>query len=109
MAPHISLRTWSRPKETRVPSVSFSRRRPCGSTAAIRRLVPPRSTPMEKEDIMTIVEAPAGARRRRGDESQIKPLGRQLSLAMRAVMAAAAGDYHPLYRVVANQAGLALA
>ena len=47
-ASHISLMTWSRPSVTRVPKLIFSNKEPCSSTAAMRRLVPPRSTPIEK-------------------------------------------------------------
>jgi len=40
MASHISLMTWSRPRATLVPSVTFSRSWPSLLTAAMRRLVP---------------------------------------------------------------------
>ena len=46
MAVHISKITVSRPRETSVPVVIFSMIFPCSSTTAMRRLVPPRSTPM---------------------------------------------------------------
>src|ERR1700691_4623122 len=46
MASHMMLMAYSRPKETLVPSVTFSIRVPCSSTAAMRKFVPPRSTPM---------------------------------------------------------------
>src|SRR6478672_11621316 len=48
--------TWSLPKATRVPKVTFSIKSPCWLTAAMRRLVPPRSTPMEKLGIGQTVD-----------------------------------------------------
>ena len=51
MASHISPMTWSRPRATFTPRVIFSRSWPSVVMAAMRRLVPPRSTPMEKSGI----------------------------------------------------------
>src|SRR5438552_586808 len=51
IASHMSWITRSLPNATCVPNVTFSSRTPCSSTAAMRRLVPPRSTPIEKSDI----------------------------------------------------------
>src|SRR5271169_3414269 len=96
MALHISSMTWSRPRASLVPSVTFSRSFPSALTAAMRRLVPPRSTPMEKSGM---------------EEKIIRTAtGRVHSLlASRAVVAAAAGDYDAFDRCFADQAGLAFA
>src|SRR3954468_23318703 len=54
MALHISSITWSRPREICAPTVSFWKRFPSESTAAIRKLVPPRSTPIENEGMNSL-------------------------------------------------------
>ena len=51
MAAHISVTTCSRPRATCVLVVIFSISLPSVETAAMRRLVPPRSTPMASADI----------------------------------------------------------
>src|SRR5450755_2297539 len=92
MASHISWMTWSLPNATRVPRVTFSIRSPCWLTAAMRRLVPPRSTPIEKLGIVISVSKvwaePALA----------------LLLALGAVVAAATRDHHALDRSLAHPA-----
>src|SRR5271170_5443510 len=94
MASHISPMTWSRPRASLVPSVTFSRSFPSLLTAAMRRLVPPRSTPMEKSGM---------------EEKIIRTAGRLSFLALRAVVAAAAGDYDAFDGRLADQAGLSFA
>src|SRR5580693_5408565 len=88
--------TWSRPRASLVPSVTFSRSCPSVLTAAMRRLVPPRSTPMEKSGMEEkIIRTPA---------ERIHSF-----LALGAVVAAAAGDYDAFDGRLANQAGLGFA
>src|SRR5215469_3525363 len=99
-----------------VPNVTFSIRRPCSSTAATRRLVPPRSTPIEKLDIrvgkqdrlhrcIQIDDFPAAAGSQKCScfaEIMVQRDGatERLSsfLTIRAVMAAPATDYNTLDR-----------
>src|SRR5580692_5027818 len=96
MASHISPMTWSRPRASLVPSVTFSRRCPSALTAAMRRLVPPRSTPMEKSGMEEkIIRTATGC---------VHSL-----LALRAIVAAAAGYYDTLDGRFADQAGFAFA
>src|ERR1700691_3542263 len=80
---------------TLVPSVTFSRSFPSLLTAAMRRLVPPRSTPMEKSGIEEKVIRTAA--------------GSALLLAFRAVVTAASGNHYALDGSFADQAGLAFA
>src|SRR6185295_14662134 len=47
MNPAISARTWSRPLVRSVLALTFSKNMPSCVTAAARRFVPPRSTPIE--------------------------------------------------------------
>src|ERR1700689_5473167 len=96
MASHISPMTWSRPRASLVPSVTFSRSFPSALTAAMRRLVPPRSTPMEKS----------------GMEEKITRIGAERIhsiLALGAGVAAAAGNHYAFDGRLADQARLALA
>src|SRR5580693_9507799 len=88
--------TWSRPSASLVASVTFSRSSPSALTAAMRRLVPPRSTPIEKSGM--------------GKKSIRSATGRIHSLlALATVVAAAPGNHDALDRRLADQAGLALA
>src|SRR5580700_2263858 len=101
MASHISPMTWSRPRASFVPSATFSRSFPSSLTAAMRRLVPPRSTPMEKSGMgKKIIRSAAG---------RIHSLLAHSHLALRAVVAAAAGDHDAFDGRLADEAGLALA
>src|ERR1700733_284139 len=96
MASHISPITWSRPRASFVPSATFSRSFPSSLTAAMRRLVPPRSSPMEKSGMgKKIIRSAAG---------RIHSL-----LALGTVVAAAAGDHDAFDGCLADEAGLALA
>src|SRR5580692_104987 len=121
MASHISPMTWSRPSATFTPRVIFSRSWPSVLTAAMRRLVPPRSTPMEKSgmrkeitrlqqrrsDCWLSIEQPRGAtifNHQSGVSNR-----RILLLALGAVVAAAAGDHDSFDRRFADEAGLAFA
>src|SRR5271168_31472 len=96
MASHISSMTWSRPRASLVPSVTFSRSFPSALTAAMRRLVPPRSTPMEKSGM---------------EEKIIRTAAERIHsfLAVGAVVAAAAGDHDAFDGRLADQAGFAFA
>src|SRR5882724_4527934 len=51
----MSLSTASRPSETLVDPETLSSSLPLRSIAAARRLVPPRSTPMEKSSMRTMI------------------------------------------------------
>src|SRR4029077_8620379 len=103
---------------TLVPRVIFSSRCPRSSTAAMRRLVPPRSTPIEKFGISrflrlisrifdcqsTILHSRAGRSRNLRWDSEI--IG-ALFLALRPIVAATSCDDQALNGSLANQAGLA--
>src|SRR5260370_37749916 len=79
--------TWSRPRATLTPRVIFSRSWPSVLMTAMRRFVPPRSTPMEKSG-----------------------MGRRVSLlALGAVVAAAAGDHDALNVSLTDETRLGLA
>src|SRR6266576_172590 len=123
MASHILLSTWSRPSTVLVPSVIFSIRVPCSSNAAMRKFVPPRSTPMEKLGIgqqkqlgytgqngLSIFDCqfPIEGLHSKGSVVFKSAIGnRQLKilllLAFRAVVAASPHDDHALHRRLADQ------
>src|SRR5271165_5894082 len=116
MASHISLITWSRPRATLVPRVTFSRSCPSALTAAMRRLVPPRSTPMEKSGMRGDYQNRDGAVLTNKPSSFARPdsrgrlsLHESLLLALRAVVAAAAGDHDAFDGRFADETGLAFA
>src|ERR1039458_7343994 len=94
MASHISPMTQSRPRPTSVPVVSFSSSLPSVSTAAMRRLVPPRSTPMEYTPMCNLTA----------------PLANYTALLLtaRTIMTAPSCDDNPLDGGAARQAGIAL-
>src|SRR6266566_6725221 len=124
MASHMLFNTWSRPSTVLVPSVIFSMRVPCSSTAAMRKFVPPRSTPMEKLGIgrqkelgytgqigLSIFDCqfPIEGLNSKGIVVFKSAMGnRQLKivllLAFRAVVAASSPDDHALHGHLADQA-----